>query len=240
MGSRAAKDEIYRLFAEIAKAAGNATRFEILDLLCQGEKTVETLAAETGQKIGNTSAHLRALRAARLVETRKDPPYVHYRIADPEVCGMLLSLRRLAERRLAEVREVVGRFYADPDGLEAVGREELIERARRGDVLLLDVRPEDEYVSGHLPGAYSIPLSELGRRLGELPRDQEIVAYCRGPYCMFSREAVALLRVHGYRAVRFDEGVIEWRAAGLPVESGDGSTGESLSAPTNVGGGEGR
>lgn len=220
MGNRAAKDTLYGLFAEIGKAVANRTRLEILELLCQGEKTVEALAEETGQKVGNTSAHLRTLRGARLVETRKDPPYVHYRIADPEVCTVLLALRRVAERRLAEVREAVDHFYEDPEGLEAIDRDELLARLKRGDAVLVDVRPREEYAAGHLPGARSIPLPELQRKVRDLPRDQEIVAYCRGPYCTFSREGVAFLVGRGYRAVRFDEGLIEWRAAGLPVEVG--------------------
>jgi len=213
------KDQIYEQFARIGKAAASPRRLEILDLLCQGEKTVEELAEHARIDIKNASAHIKVLRGARLLESRRDGKYVHYRLADPAVGAFWLSLRSLAERRLSEIHETVKTFFAEPERMRAIDRRTLLARARRGDVVVLDVRPADEYAVGHLPHARSLPLSELKRRLSTLPRGKEIVAYCRGPYCVLSQQAVEFLRRRGFKAVRLDDGVLEWRTAGMPIES---------------------
>jgi rhodanese-related sulfurtransferase/DNA-binding CsgD family transcriptional regulator len=213
------KDQIYEQFARIGKAVASPRRLEILDLLCQGEKTVEELAEHARIDIKNASAHIKVLRGARLLESRRAGKYVYYRLADPAVGSFWLSLRSLAERRLSEIREAVQTYFAEPGRMRAVDRRTLLARARRGDVVVLDVRPEDEYATGHLPHARSLPLPELKRRLSTLPRGKEIVAYCRGPYCVLSLQAVELLRRRGFKAVRIDDGVLEWRAAGMPIDS---------------------
>jgi rhodanese-related sulfurtransferase/DNA-binding CsgD family transcriptional regulator len=213
------KDQIYEQFARIGKAVASPRRLEILDLLCQGEKTVEEVAEHSRIDIKNASAHIKVLRAARLLESRRDGKHIHYRLADLAVGSFWLSLRSLAERRLSEIREAVQTYFAEPERMRAVDRRTLLERARRGDVVVLDVRPEDEYASGHLPHARSLPLPELKRRLTTLPRSKQIVAYCRGPYCVLSLQAVHFLRRRGFKAVRLDDGVLEWRAAGMPIES---------------------
>jgi rhodanese-related sulfurtransferase len=191
---------------------------ELLDLLCQGEKSVETLASQAGLSVKNASAHLRALRAARLVETRKEARYVYYRLADESVGTFFVALRSLAESRLAEVREVAREYFSGHVDMTPVDRQRLLERVMAGDVVVLDVRPAAEFRAGHIPGARSVPLDELRQTLGSIPRDQDVVAYCRGPYCVLALEAVQLLRAEGYRAMRLEEGVAEWRAAGRPVE----------------------
>jgi rhodanese-related sulfurtransferase len=181
---------------------------------------VEELAELTGMEVGNTSAHLQVLRGARLVEIRKDGTRVYYRLAGDEVTRLLVTLQEVARTRLAEVGDVVRTHLSDPDGLEAVGREELLERVGRGEIIVLDVRPVEEFRAGHIPEAISIPVDELEARLGELPDGIEVVAYCRGPYCVFARDAVQLLRRRGHHARRLVDGLPEWRLAGLPVAVG--------------------
>lgn len=183
-----------------------------------GPRTVEALAVQAGQPVANASHHLRALRAARLVETEKHGLYVTYRLADERVAALLVALRALATDQLSELRALTEHFLARRGALEPIDRDALLERLQAGDVTVIDVRPPEEYRAGHLPGALSIPLSDLEQRLGELPRDQEVVAYCRGPYCVMAIDAVAQLRAHGFQAVRWDEGIADWQARGLPVE----------------------
>lgn len=219
---REVKDPLYEQFARVGKALGSARRVELLDLLAQAERSVEELAELTGMEVGNTSAHLQVLRQARLVETRRSGTRIFYRLAGEEVTGLLVALQGVARTRLAEVGDVVRTHLSDPDGLEEIGREELLERVSRGDVIVLDVRPAPEYRAGHIPGALSIPVDELEARLGELPPDVEVVAYCRGPYCVFAGDAVRILRGRGRRARRLMDGLPEWRLAGLPVASGQG------------------
>lgn len=219
---REIKDALYEQFARIGKAVASPKRVEILELLCQGERTVEAIAGATGMGMTNTSAHLQALRAARLVETRKDGTKVYYRTADEQVCRFFVALRDLAADRLAEVEQIAAAFLDTPDELEQIDREELRKRIRRGKVVVVDVRPEQEYRSGHIPGAISMPLEALSERLGELSVDAEVVAYCRGPYCVTAPEALRVLRDHGFRARRLEDGFPEWRLSGLPVAVGDG------------------
>ena len=215
-----AKRELLGQFARIGKAVSSSARLEILDLLAQGEKPVELLAKQAGLSVTNTSNHLKELRNAALVITRKEGVHVHYRLADPAVHEFLRSLQDIAARQLAEVRLMVRDYFEEPDALEPVGAAELLVRLDSEDVVVLDVRPEDEYAAGHIPGALSIPTGELERRLSELPRDREIVAYCRGPYCVLAVKAVDVLRSHGFRARRMDVGLPEWRARGLAVADG--------------------
>lgn len=221
ISSRHFKDAIYDEFARIGKAVSSPKRLELLDLICQGEHTVETLAKETGLTLANASQHLHVLRAARLVETEKKGLYVIYRLADQSVCEFYLAMRILAENRLAEVEQISRQFFEGEKGVEPVDREKLLERVQEGSVTVLDVRPEEEYRYGHIPRAISIPLQEIENRLSELPRDQEIVAYCRGPYCVLAMQAVEMLQAKGFHAVRLDYGVQDWRACGLPVVVGD-------------------
>ncbi len=218
--NRRFKDAIYEQFARIGKAVSSPKRLELLDLICQGEHTVETLAKETKLTLANTSQHLQVLRAARLVETEKNGLYVMYRLADLSVGEFYRVIRILAESRLAEVEQITRRFMEEKNGMEPVDREKFLERVQNGAVTVLDVRPEDEYHYGHIPHSISIPLKELVTRLSELPRDQEIVAYCRGPYCVLAMQAVEILQAHGFQAVRLDYGVQDWRANGLPVDVG--------------------
>jgi len=219
-GHREFKDALYAQFARIGHALASPKRIELLDLLGQGEKTVEALAEQVATPVKNTSAHLRVLRQARLVETRRDGTYVYYRLADDDVFGLLRTLESLAHSRLADVQQVVLSYLDGLDGLEPVTFKELRRLLREEDVTVVDVRPADEYEAGHIPGALSMPVPELKRRLGELPRGREVIAYCRGRYCVYSLDAVTLLRKHGYRARRAHEGLPDWRAAGLPVERG--------------------
>jgi rhodanese-related sulfurtransferase len=215
------KDAIYDEFARIGKAVSSPKRLELLDLLCQGARTVEALAAEAELSIANTSQHLQVLRAARLVEASKEGLYVTYRIADSAVGDFVRSIRVLAEKQLAEVEHISRRFFEARRDLEPIDRDALVKRVRKGEVVVLDVRPAEEYRAGHIPGALSMPIQELKRRLSGLPKSQEIVAYCRGPYCVFSDQAVELLRAKGFQAVRLDEGILDWRARGLPVAIGE-------------------
>ena len=212
--------DLYEQFARIGKALASARRVELLDLLCQGERSVDALARTSGMTVTNTSQHLQALRASGLVDTRKEGTKVIYRVADDEVCRFFFALREVARARLAEVEQFVRRHVEGVDEYEPVGRAELLERAKRRGVVVLDVRPPDEYVSGHIAGAISIPLEELEQRLASLPRDAEIVAYCRGPYCLLAPRAVELLCERGFDARRLDDGFPEWRLAGHPVAVG--------------------
>jgi len=212
-----AKEELLGHFARIGKAVASPARLEILDLLAQGEKPVETLANQAGLSVTNTSNHLKELRHAALVTRRKEGIYVYYRLADPAVHELLRCVQDIAARRLAEVRQLVHDFFEEPNALEPVPAADLLERLRSDDVIVLDVRPEDEYAAGHIPGALSVPVGELERRLSELPRDREIVAYCRGPYCVLAVRAVDILRSAGHRARRMEVGLPEWRAQGHTV-----------------------
>jgi len=214
------KDAIYEQFSRIGKAVSSPKRLELLDLICQGEKTVETLSRETGLTVANTSQHLQTLKAARLIEAEKDGLYVKYRLADEMVCEFFRSMRVLAENRLAEVDLIKRRFLEGRQGMEPVNRDDLMKRVIEGGVTVLDVRPVDEYRTGHIPGALSVPLDRLKEILASLPTDQEIVAYCRGPYCVLSVQAVEVLRANGFNAIRLEEGVQDWRAMGLSVETG--------------------
>jgi rhodanese-related sulfurtransferase len=214
------KDAIYEQFSRIGKAVSSPKRLELLDLICQGEKTVETLSRETGLTVANTSQHLQTLKAARLIEAEKDGLYVKYRLADEMVCEFFRSMRVLAENRLAEVDLIKRRFLEGRQGMEPVNRDDLMKRVIEGGVTVLDVRPVDEYRTGHIPGALSVPLDRLKEILASLPTDQEIVAYCRGPYCVLSVRAVEVLRANGFDAIRLEEGVQDWRAMGLSVETG--------------------
>jgi len=212
------KDRLYEQFARVGRALANPHRLELIDLLAQGERSVEDLAREAAMSVANTSRHLQELRSARLVEVRREGHYGYYRLADEDVYGVWSAIRGLGETRLAEIDRLVGTYLTDRESLEAVCAEELLRKTREGDVVVLDVRPEEEYRAGHIPGARSVPVERLEAYLQEIPEDREIVAYCRGPYCVFSDEAVALLRSRGYRARRLEEGLPDWRAAGLPVE----------------------
>lgn len=233
--SRIFKDALYSQFARIGHAVSSPKRLELLDLLGQGDKTVEQLAEATATPIKNTSAHLRALRQARLVETRRDGTYIWYRLADDGVAAFLLALEALGRRRYAEVREVAESYLERRDTLEPVAAEELVRRLHAGDVMLIDVRPEDEFAAGHIPGALSLPVSQLAARMHELPKRKEIVAYCRGRYCVFAVSAVELLRRRGYRARRMVESIAGWRARGYPVDPdparSDGAERETLPSP---------
>lgn len=220
MSSQSPKRVLFTQFAAVAKTLGHAHRLELLEQLAQGERSVEILAQRTGLSIANASQHLQQMRRAGLVATKRDGKFVYYRLADDGVLDLLAALRRIAERNIAEVERVVRSYFDKRDDLEAVSRDELLQRSRAGAVTILDVRPEDEFALGHLPGALNIPLRELEARLGEIDPKQEVVAYCRGPYCVLSYEAVAQLRARGFKARRLEDGLPEWRAAGLPVVIG--------------------
>jgi rhodanese-related sulfurtransferase/DNA-binding transcriptional ArsR family regulator len=212
---------VFAQFAVVAKALGHANRLELLEQLAQGERAVEVLAQRTGLSIANASQHLQHMRRAGMVANRRDGKFVYYRLADDAVLDLLAALRRIAERNVAEVERLVRSYFNERDALEPVSREELLQRSRAGTITVLDVRPEDEFALGHLPGAVNIPLRALEVRLSELDPAQEIVAYCRGPYCVLSYEAVAELRTRGFKVRRLEDGLPEWRAAGLPVVTGD-------------------
>lgn len=212
------KRALYAQFAAVAQAMAHEHRLELLELVAQGERSVETLAQHTGLSVANTSQHLRLLRRAGLVTARRDGKYVLYQLADASVLDLFSSAQRLAEKNVAEVDRIIRAYFLQRDNLEPVSRTELMDRMKRGIVTVLDVRPEDEFALSHLPGAVNIPLSQLMRRLAKLDRKGEIVAYCRGPYCVLSFEAVAQLRAKGFKVRRLEDGLPEWRAAGLPVE----------------------
>lgn len=215
---RAFKEAVYDQIARAGQALSSGPRLELLELLCQAPRTVEALAAEVGQPVANTSHHLRVLHRARLVTVQSEGVHRRYRVADEVVERAYLTLRELAQARLPELAEAVNAFDAGSEDWEPVDAAVLIERARAGRVTVLDVRPAPEYRAGHLPGARSIPIGELERRIAELPRARDVVAYCRGPYCVYAAEAVALLRARGFNAQRLAEGVPDWRARGLPIE----------------------
>ncbi|KAF0227380.1 MAG: ArsR family transcriptional [Beijerinckiaceae bacterium] len=214
------KRQLFEQFADLARALGHAHRLELIEQLAQGERSVEALAGKIGQSVANTSQHLQQMRRAGLVATRRDGKRVIYRLADGPVLEAVAGLQKLAEANLAEVREVVGAYFAGKDSMEPIRREELAARLRTESVTLLDLRPEDEFVLGHLPGALNIPLDQLEARLADLPEGHEVIAYCRGPYCVLSFEAVALLRARGLPVRRLEDGFPEWRAAGMGVEVG--------------------
>lgn len=215
------KNAIYEELSRIGKSVASPARLELLDLLCQGPRTVEALANQAGLSVANASQHLRTLRAARLVRADKDGLYVTYRIADDQVCSFFLALRSLAEDRLAEIEQIVRQFMEDREPMEPLEKRRLLERVRQGEVTVLDVRPREEYIAGHIPGAVSVPLDELEGYLADLSSDEEIVAYCRGPYCVLAVQAVEILRAKGFRAVRLEDGVPDWRRRGFPVETGE-------------------
>jgi len=218
--STSPKREVFESLARIGTALSSAVRIELLELLAQTERTVEQLAALSGTSVANTSQHLQRLRQAGLIVGRKEGLYVRYRLAGDEVVALLSAVSRVGDVYVAEVERIVGLYFAQKDALEAVPARELLERASKGLVTVLDVRPPEEYAAGHVPGAINIPIHELKKRLKDLPRRREIIAYCRGPYCLMSYDAVALLRSKGMRARRLEAGLPEWRQAGLPVESG--------------------
>jgi rhodanese-related sulfurtransferase/DNA-binding transcriptional ArsR family regulator len=222
MLSRRFKDSVYEQFARVGKALASPRRLELLDLLGQGPRTVEELARQAGQSLPNTSHHLQVLRAARLVEAEREGLFVTYRLAAEEVGTLFAALRELAESRLAEVAQGRREFLESRGAMEPIERAELLDRVSRGEVTVLDVRPREEYAAGHIPGAVSVPLGELAGYLDRLPRDREVVAYCRGPYCVLALDAVDLLSDHGFRATRLEDGVAEWRGAGLEVATGVG------------------
>jgi rhodanese-related sulfurtransferase/DNA-binding transcriptional ArsR family regulator len=213
-----AKRAVFSGFAEVAKALGHRHRLEILEQLAQGERSVETLAERVGLSIANASQHLRMMRRTGLLASRREGKRIFYRVSDSSALEAAAALQRVAERNLAEVREAIGGYFRQRDALEPVTRAELMRRAKDGVVTVLDVRPSDEYEAGHLPQAINIPLRELARRLREIPKSREVVAYCRGPYCVLAFEAVAKLRDCGFKARRLEDGYPEWKAAGLPVE----------------------
>ena len=215
------KKDLYEQLSRLGKAVASPARLQLLDLLCQGPRTVESLAREANLTLANASQHLRVLHAARLVETEKAGLFVIYRLADESVGGFFQDMRSLAEKRHAEVDSILRQFREAPDSLEPVEKKALVRRVRKGEVILLDVRPEEEYRAAHISGAVSVPLKELNARLSKLPRGKEIVAYCRGPYCVLAREAVRLLKAKGFRAMRLEDSVPEWRAQGLAVAVGE-------------------
>jgi rhodanese-related sulfurtransferase len=220
VGDRVAKDALFGGFAEVAAALGSGRRAEIVDLLAQGERSVEEVAEQIGQSVANTSHHLRTLFRAGLVHTRRDGTRIFYGLSSQRVERLWAAVRAVAEEHAAGLDQLARAYLGGRDGLEAIDRDALRERLRRGDVVVLDVRPAAEYAAGHIAGARSLPIAELHRRLRELPADREIVAYCRGPYCVYADDAVRHLRATGYRAARLEDGFPEWRHAGLPVEAG--------------------
>lgn len=219
MGDRAGKDGLFAEFAAVGKVLGHPKRLEVLDLLAQGPRSVEDLAAAAALGMSTCSAHLQTLREAGLVDSRREGKRIFYSLAGDDVAGLWEHLRRVAQAHRPHT-ELARRAYLGPEDTEAVGTDELLRRLDRGDAVVLDVRPEPEYAGGHLPGALHIPLEELAARLAELPRDREVVAYCRGQYCVLAHDAVRLLNARGLRARRAEDGILEWRLAGLPVETG--------------------
>lgn len=218
MSDRVAKDELFAAFASVAKALGNGHRAEIVDVLAQGERSVEALAEQVGQSVANTSHHLRLLAQVGLVATRRDGTYIYYRLASDRVAELWTALRDVAAEHVADVEVLAGRYLGDPDGVEELTADELADRIDRGRVVVLDVRPRPEFDAGHISGARSVPHDELAERIGELPKTREIVAYCRGPYCVYATDAARLLKAQGFKARRLREGLPEWERAGHPVE----------------------
>lgn len=209
---------MYDHFARITKALASPVRLEIVDVLAQGERSVDALAHEVGQSLANTSQHLKTLKEARIVEARRDGVRVHYRLTDPQVVELWRSVRTLGERQPAEIDRTVAAYIGDPAAFESITAAALLERLELGDAVVIDVRPEEEYRAGHIPGARSIPVGQLAARLAELPLDATVVAYCRGPYCVMSYDALALLKAHGRHGLRLAEGLPDWRAAGHTVD----------------------
>jgi len=219
MSTDAVKKELYQSLAKVAHALASGNRLQLLELMAQGERSVEALADLAGMTLANTSQHLQALRQAGLVSPRKEGQRVYYRLAGDDVVRLYDVLRTVAQSRLAEVRQLVADFLGDKDALEPIAADELLKRAKRGLVTVLDVRPPEEFAAGHLPGAVNIPIDKLESGLAKLSKRREVVAYCRGPYCLMSFEAVLKLRQRGWKARRLQHGFPEWKAAGLPVES---------------------
>lgn len=212
------KKKLYEHFARVAKSMASPSRLELLEALAQGERSVEGLAQATGISVANTSHHLQILRDSGVVQSRKEGLQVIYSLNDPEIPAILSGLRHLAERHIAEVERIVRENFERLDELKPVKREELLQLVSSGEAVVVDVRPAGEYLAGHIPGAISIPLDSLSKHLSRLPKNQEVVAYCRGPYCMFAYEAVSQLRSQGYKARRLEDGYPEWKAEQLPVE----------------------
>lgn len=219
MSTRKTKNLLYEQVARIGRAVSSPKRLELLELLAQGEKTVERLAADASISVKLASAHLKVLKEARLAEARREGRFVSYRLTGRDVSSLWVNLRSVAEEHLVELRHALEKIFAAPERLTVETRSGLLQRAREGDIIVIDVRPQNEYETGHLPFARSMPLAEVERRLSELPRDKEVVAYCRGPFCLLSDEAVKLLRARGLYAHKISDGVAEWAAAGMPVET---------------------
>lgn len=213
------KDQLYEQFARIGKCLSNGRRLEILELLAQGPRTVEDLAGETNLSVANASQHLQVLRRCSLVSVKRNGLYATYKLANEDVLDICISLRRLAEKHLSDLHRLVEIYLSSRQNLEPISCQELLRKLKEKNVFLLDVRPDREYVAGHISGARSIPVNELKARLKEIPRQREIVAYCRGPYCVFADQAVSILTARRYRAVRLREGFPEWKALRLPVET---------------------
>jgi ArsR family transcriptional regulator len=220
MSTRNPKLALFAQFAAVAKCLAHTHRLELLEQLAQGERSVEVLADRTRLSIANASQHLQQMKRVGLLVNRREGKFVYYQLVDDTILDLLAALRRIAERNVAEVERVVRSYFHNRDSLEPISRAELLQRSRAGQVIVLDVRPEDEFALGHLPGAISIPLHNLEMRLAEFDPAQEIIAYCRGPYCVLSYEAIAVLRARGFKARRLEDGLPEWRAAGLPVVTG--------------------
>ena len=220
MSTATPKQDLFQQLARIAAALGSAARLDLLEILAQGERSVDQLASLAGMSVANASQHLQKLRQAGLTLGRKEGQFVFYRLAGDEVLRLLSALRQTGEVHVAEIDRLVRDYFSSRDQMEPVAAAELLDRVRKGLVTVLDVRPAEEFEAGHLPGAVNIPIEQLGKRLGELPKRKEIVAYCRGPYCLMSFEAVELLRKKGHKARRLENGLPEWRLAGFPVERG--------------------
>lgn len=218
MSSESPKRQLFRQFAAIAKAVAHEHRLELLEALAQGERSVEALANRTGLSIANASQHLQQMRRAGLIEAHRDGKFVYYRIMDGAVLELVATLTRIGERHVAEVGKIVRDYFQNRDSMEPVSRSELLARMKKGDVQVLDVRPADEFALGHVSGAINIPLEKLKKKLAALDPKKEIIAYCRGPYCVLSFETVAFLRNHGFKARRLEDGLPEWKAAGLPLD----------------------
>src|SRR5881392_1750316 len=226
VGDRAAKDALFEGFAEVARALASGRRAEVVDVLAQGERSVEDIAEEIGQSVANTSHHLRAMARAGLVTTRRDGTRIYYRLASERVAELWAALRDVAAEHVAGLEKLAAAYLGDRDGIDTIDRKELAQRIKRGQVVVLDVRPEAEYAAGHIAGARSVPVSELRRHLRALPKDAEVVAYCRGPYCVYADDAVRELTRKGFRARRLIDGFPEWKRAGLPVAAGNGDNGD--------------
>jgi rhodanese-related sulfurtransferase len=222
MADRDAKDALYEGFAEVARALASGRRAEIADLLAQGERPVEQIADQIGQSVANTSHHLHAMARAGLVTTRRDGTRIYYALASDQVAGLWGAVQQVAAEHVASLHRLAEAYLGSRDGIEVIGREELAARLERGEVLVLDVRPAAEYAAGHIAGARSVPLTQLRRHLRALPHNAEVVAYCRGPYCVYADDAVRELTRHGYRARRLADGFPQWKQAGLPVAAGEG------------------